>query len=260
MLNDSLKLLLKDYKSQIELMQCSVIGGIASIMYSEYISCIQQKDVPVRRILVPWIRELREYTDINTEFMNKFSDSMLFISEEPLMQKYKDEEIFSIFKYDWKDNLDLVLRLYVIPNAARTIPNMISKKFGLDDEKQQLIQENRDIVMFRKEKFTIDDAVVFALKQTMFNMLFMCPNIKSYRGIIASNKSITWKTTDDTFIAINNSQALCPIFYHKDIINGNIEVLNLINFVTSTAFDEVTDESVKFHTGPLNHSVFVKLK
>ena len=160
--------------------------------------------------------------------------------------KLLDRPEMSIFAADKLDMLYSVFDEYIIPNISKQIPKTITKKFGLDDEKQQLIREDRSIEMFKK--YPIDNKMKeYIALQIALQFLTLKPDIKKTITDVESNTNIKLLMEKDIALSINHSTAICPIIINKK--SFMYDVNNLIMFVTGTT---VCDNSLLINTMPFN--------
>lgn len=238
---------LSEHKDPIGIFQMSLISSVATLIYSEYISRMKQKQLPTRKILVPNMKEVRDYTDLVTPFMEKLADTIIStLKEEPLFDKIKDS-----YKILDEDMFDSVLRLYILPNVSRVIPNTISKKFGLEDDSIQMIKVDRDIRIFYPDKILIDDMIKVVSNQLIGNLILANNGIRLKIHPVESNISSTFKFDKNSIIGITNSNSISPLIYTKGTFDLNPYFVKLFNFVSSSKF-EFNNNEVNMSTGVLN--------
>lgn len=233
---DIVKDTMAKHKKKIELFQWATISGVSSLVFSEYISCIRQKQIPVRQILVPSMRTLSELFDMDGQFIQKLSNELIekMISHE-MFKKYSDAPELVLFSEENIEVLKTVFDLYILNNVSKRIPETIEKKFGLRDPKQQVIREDRDTVLFRNKP--IDDLQIdFIVEEVILQLLLLLPTMKKEIELPEGNRGI--QMTDSEILSIANDQAICPIHFTPNIFR-NESVNKLLMFVTSTQMDEV---------------------
>ena len=225
---------LLENSGEIELIQSAIISGVSSLFYSEYISRIVKKAVPVGRIHVPEISTLKEYLNIGSEFMSCLSKSLLnMMLENNLLQRYIDARELILFKGDIV-SLKTILSRYILPNLSKTIPSVISNKFQLNNPKQQLIIENRGIDIFDRQPIN-EYQYDFIVNESVLHLLLSLPSITKvhYEWDISG---IPILLSNDNILTIDHDNAICPIHINPSIFN-NPKVFPLISFVTSTQID-----------------------
>ena len=223
---------IKEHKSKIELIQWAIISGISSLVYSEYISKIKQKNVPVRAILVPDIKRVREFLDpVNGGFIELLSDDMIDkIANHELIRKYSDAPELVLFNEENIEVMKTLFDLYITPNIINRIPETIALKFGLNDPKQQLIRQDRDIQLFMNG-FIDTDKFNFIIDQTVLQLMVLLPTMK--RNVVIPEDNSKFFMKKDEILTIGHDNAICPIHFNKEIIE-NKSVIDLLTFVTNT--------------------------
>ena len=140
---------MKDHKNKIEITQWAIISSIASLVFSEYISNIKQKQVPTRKIFVPPIKYVRSLIKPDGYFIKLLEEKLIDgIANNELFKKYNNAPEFVLFNEDNIEVLKTIFDLYIVPNIVRHLPEVIEKKFGLDNDQQQLIIEDSTIDLF----------------------------------------------------------------------------------------------------------------
>lgn len=226
-----------NHKQKIELTQWSIISSIASLVYSDYIKHMKQKEFPTKVILVPSIKSVRRLLDINGSFMSLLSEHLIDnISRNPLFEKYKSAPEFAMFSDDNIEIMKAIFNLYIIPNIIRRIPETIDKKFGISDETQQLFREDRDIEII--DGVSIDQ-YNYIVEETVLQLLALIPTMK--RNIEIPEGNIGIQMESDEVIMINHDNAICPIYFNTSIIETS-SIMELFQFVTSTTFKRIDDE------------------
>lgn len=218
-------------RKEIELSQQAMISGVSSLIYSEYLHRIIQKDVPVKRILVPTIRSVREVLDQHGPFMSMMSEHFIdSICSHDLFRKYAEAPEFKIFDKENVEVFKTIFDLYISPNISRTIPDVISRKFCLMDDNQQMFIENREADLFDRHPIN-DEQFKFIIEETILHMLATIPSvIKDIE--FPENKNLIPMDASKV-MGINHENAICPIYINIDIVQ-NESVIGLIEFVTST--------------------------
>lgn len=246
---------IKDHKSKIELIQWAIISGISSLIYSEYISKIKQKNVPVRAILVPEIKRVQEFLNPDNEgFVEMLSDSMIDkISKHELIKNYSDAPELVLFNEENIEIMKTLFDLYIIPNIVKRIPETIALKFGLNDPNQQLIRQDRDIQLLGTN-FIDTDKIKFIIDQTVLQLLVLMPTMK--RNVVVPDDNSKFFMLDNEILTIGHENAICPIHFNKDIIE-NKSVIDLLKFVTNTNISKLcnTQCGVSLRGGIAEYSI-----
>jgi hypothetical protein len=162
------------HKKKIELTQWAIISGVSSLVYSEYIRRIKQKNTPVRTILVPDIKNVKWFLDPdNGGFVKMLSDHMIdrMVKNEMFM-KYSNAPELVLFTEDKLEIMKTIFDMYIIPNVVKSIPETISLKFGLNNPNQQLIRQDRDIDLF-DGRFISTEQFDFIIDQTVLQLLLL---------------------------------------------------------------------------------------
>ena len=229
------------HKKKVELTQWAIISGVSSLVYSEYIRRIKQKSSPVRAILVPEIRAVQELLSSEGHFMKILSEELIDrMAKHELIQEYIDAPELVLFKDDQTEIMKTLFDLYIIPNIVRRVPETISKKFGLDDPKQQLIRQDRTIDLFERRPI-YEEQLQFVVDQTVLQLLLLMPSMKKSIEIPEDNAKI-WMTKKE-ILTIGNENAICPIHFDERIIN-NQSVVQLLSFVTATNIGIMENKTV----------------
>lgn len=234
---------IKDHKKKIELIQWAITSGVASLVYSEYISNIRQKISPTRIIFVPQIRRVQEFLNPDGKFMNLLSESLIDnIRNNELFKQYADSPELILFNDDNIETMKTIFDLYIIPNIFRSIPETISKKFDLNNPDQQLIRESNEIDLFHREEIK-QGQFDFIVEESVLQLLLLMPTVKKEVVVPESNNKMYM--CDDEILSIGHQSAICDIYVNKNIIE-NKEVIDLIKFVSSTTIDHLNDDIAKY--------------
>lgn len=218
-------------RQEIQLSQQAMISGVSSLIYSEYLRRIVQRDVPVKRILVPTIRSVREILDPKGPLMIRMSEQFIdSICCHNLFMKYADAPEFKIFNNENIEVFKTIFDLYISPNICRTIPDVISRKFCLLDDNQQMFVENREADLFDRQPIN-DDQFRFIIDETILHMMATIPSMNKNVDF-PENKNLIAMDADKV-MGINHENAICPIYINIDIVT-NESVIGLLEFVTST--------------------------
>ena len=241
-IHETIKSVMKDHKQKIELTQWAIISGISSLFYSEYIRRFKHKEVPVRVVLVPSIKNLSNYLKPDSEFMEKLSNDLITdIAKHPLMQEYLDAPELVMFKEENIEILKTIYDLYISQNITRRIPETVSIKFGLNNENQQVFRETWEIDLFDNKPIDYYQ-YNYIVEQIVLQLLMLIPSMK--KEIEIPEDHINIQMTGKEILTISNDNAICPIHFNIDIID-NKSVNKLLSFVTNTKFDDLRDGDIK---------------
>ena len=259
---------MNQHKKKIELIQWSIISGVSSLVYSQYISQIQQKQSPTRIIFVPSLKSVNELLSPDNEFMNRLSLELIDkIANHPLIQEYNNAPELVMFNSDNIEIMKTIYDLYISQNITRRIPETIQKKFSIGDPKQQLIHESNTIDIFNRLLIN-DKQIEFIISQIVYQLLLLIPSIQKEIEYPERNDNI--HITDNEIISIANDYAITPIHFATDVIQ-NDEVIKLLSFITNTEFHSLTEGKLRAQkhndivqysitTGPFNQTVITQLK
>lgn len=254
-MNQLIKQAMKDHKQKIELIQWGIISGISSLIYSEYIKNIRQKQIPVRMVQIPSIKSVKRFLDPEFGFLQdlsyKFIDN---IYNHKLFQKYHTAPEFILFNDENIEILKTIFDLYIIPNISRRIPEVIVRKFDLDNPKQQLFRESNEIDLFQG-KLLNDEQYEFVVEESILQMLLLLPTMKKDIELIEDNSQI--HLAEDEILTIGNEKAICPILLNDSIIR-NESVIDLLKFVTSTEISYIGKEDERALKGDRQIEYFIK--
>lgn len=234
-LHEMIKETLNNHKSKIELIQWAIISGVSSLLYSEYIANIKQKQIPVRKILLPSIKTLNELLSENSQFIELLSDKLIDnIYNNELFKKYNDAPELVLFNEENIEILKTIFDLYIIPNIRRRIPEAIEKKFDLKNPQQQLFVESREIDLFNRKPIN-EDQINFIIEETVLQLLILLPTMKKDIELPETNNGILF--AEDDIITIGNENAICPIHFNENIFKIE-SIMKLLSFVTNTTVTE----------------------
>lgn len=222
-----------NHKHKIELTQWSIISSIASLIYSDYIKRMKQKEFPVKAILVPSLKSVRRLLDINGLFIHMLSENLMDdIAKNELFEKYNTAPEFIMFNDDNIEVMKAIFDLYIVPNIIRRIPETIDKKFAISDDSQQLFREDRDIEVFDGIS---NYQYKYIVQEIVLQLLALIPTMKKNIDIPENNTQIFM--AEDEVLMITNSNAICPIYFDVDVIGSPVS--ELLQFVTSTSFKRI---------------------
>ncbi len=241
------------HKKKIELTQWAVMSSVSSLVYSEYLSQIRQKQKPVSRIMVPAIRNVQELLLTDGPFMNLLSEHLIdAMITDPLFKRYSDAPELEMFTPDNVEIMKTIFDLYILENVNRRLPETIAHKFNLFDEKQQTFIEDRSLDLFQRQPIT-DEQFRYLAKETLLHLLILMPTMKMDHEYPESNMKIAM--CDNEILTVENENALCPIHFDKEIIEEMPAVMKLLSFITDTSVTRCDWQEVSMAKGPDNNTV-----
>lgn len=234
-IHEKIKDTMKNHKSKVEILQLSVISGISSLVYSEYIARFIHKQVPVNMVMVPPIKNVKELLRIDEDFMEHLSNNLIDeIRKNPLFQKYSDAPELILFNEENVEILKTIFDIYILPNVEKYIPDVISKKFSI--ESHQYFRESNEIDIFNGNKI-LDQHYEYLIEEIVLQMIsLMIPTMKKELEFPEKNYNVFM--TDEEILIIENDNGICPVCINKTIIN-NVSICELLKFVTNTQIEEV---------------------
>lgn len=251
-MSEMIKETIGKHKAKIELFQWAIIASVASLVYSEFVKNIHQKEVPIRAIHVPALRNVRELLDENGNLSYNLSNYLIdHIVEDELFKKYKDLPELELFKEENIEVLKTIFDLYVLPNIRRRIPETIDKKFGLSNPEQQLIREDYTIDLFNREDLNLDQ-LKYIEHQTILQLFITLPSLQKKQEFPENNSKIYMM--DNEILTVNHENAICPIHFDKAIIDTPI-IMDLLSMVTNTKIIE-TDRMVQGEINKERHWLY----
>lgn len=267
--NEQIKAAIREHRSKIEVFQWAVTSAVASLVYSEYISKMRQKTVPVRHVQVPAIKYVEELLAPNGKMMEYISDHLLDdIMNDELFQKYADAPELELFKEEYLDAWKSIFDLYVIQNISRHVPSTVAKKFGLDDDKQQLFRQSSEIDLFSRKPLA-SDRYSYLVHETVLQLLILLPSIE--KTIITPENNQELDMSKSRILTIGNPNAICPIHLDCEIMVMS-DTLKLIEYVTNSRSTStynpdsdiaamVDDEIMEYRicTSPFNQTSITRL-
>lgn len=224
--------MIKNHKEEIQLIQASIINGVASLVYSEYISNITQKQYPIKHIYVPTVLSVRKLLSRHEPLIEKMkTDFFKEFLNNPLIDKSLPE--LSIV---YKEAFPILMYAYIFKNVSSSIPDAIAYKFKLNDMPNAEIREDKDKQIFPNG--ITESQFKFIVEQSVLYFIANCNSIKKEILYPESNKSIS--ITKNDILMIENDQALTPIYITSNLIENYPIEMDLVNFVTSSSA-ELTD-------------------
>lgn len=220
------------HKSKVELFQWAIMSSIGSLIYSEYLKNIKQKQHPVKMFLVPTIRSVQELLMMDGKMFTLLSE--LLVDEMVRTEQFLKYELAPEFEIFINENLEItktLFEIYILPNVNRRLPETIARKFDLFNPDNQVVRENREIDLFDRKPFS-PDQYQYILRETILNLLTLAPSIMKEIEYPESNGTIY--LTDDEIFTVSHENAITPIHFDKTIFE--LEVMPLLSFVTNSIF------------------------
>lgn len=232
---EDMKKVFVERKHEIEIFQHAVINSIASIVYCEFIQNIQIKEYPSQHYLIPRIDSVRSFLRTDGNFMSNVGKQLIAILPSNRWVQYvnyKEHPDFVIFHDENIDMTDSILRSYILPNASRGIPEVISRKFEVgSDSRKGVIDESYELdifsggIPFSYYKYIIDETCMQLLKST--------DSID--RKVVPCTDPSNIEIGPNSMLGINHRCAICQILLSTDmVIDTNI--MGLIGTATNTSF------------------------
>lgn len=234
---------LASYKNEVQYFQWASMNAMASFIFPEYVCHIKERTTPIHKILVPEIRAVTDVVNEHSSLVEKMSESLIEdMVNNNTFKRYMALDELRLFREDKVEILKCIYDSYIIPNVCRYIPEVISKKFGLNDPEQQLFQENRDVVLFPMDKLAIPNlGYEFVCDQTILQLLMMIPSVQKEQTVPESHKG--FKVHFDQILTIDNEVALCPIHLTMKEFRNVINHV-AIEFATSSSICWASQEAI----------------
>lgn len=235
-INQLVKETLNTHKNKIEIAQWAIISSVSSLIYSEYIKQITQKQVPVRIIFVPALKTIREILRPDGQFMDMLSNRLIDeMIKNKWFSEYSSAPELILFKDDQIEIMKTIFDLYIIPNISRRIPEAIEKKFRLNDETNQIFRESREADLFSREPIS-EDQFKYIVEEAVLQLLVLLPTMK--KDIELPEKNLNIHMTESEILTIDHENAMSPIHFSSSIIE-NKAVIDLLKFVTNTTITRI---------------------
>lgn len=243
--------IMEEHKTEIEALQLSMISGVASVVYAEYIRNFRRQSNSADHIWVPSINNLRHYIGAHGTLTTGLTYTYLNdILSNPLMNKYCKDVRYSNMTNEVKESLNVIFNLYIIPNMTRSIVNSIIKKFSLNDDNPngfQIFKENSDINMFNSQPIS-DDLYQAIVSETVIQLLLLMKSINKQVCIPATSTDNVIK--GDQIFSVANVNGITPIHINMDLIQ-NKSAIELFTFTTNTQIT-ICEDSAIINTSPFN--------
>lgn len=231
-----MKEILDKHHKEYEILQTAIISALGSVVYTEFLVNCKPVQFPVPRIKVPAIKYVSEFLNIDGVFMKELKDRFLGTIRSSRYSYILEK--FDIFSLTNEADLNKVLDEYMLPNLSRYIPEVISRKFRLDEE-QHMFQEDSAIDLFHR-KYDEKWIISYAFDEIILNLIIFSKNatlLEEYK----LGESIP--ITDDTIVVINNKNAIAPILLSPAVIT-NANAVEKIKFVTSSSLKLTVNEAL----------------
>lgn len=239
-LHQQIKDTIQKHQKKIELTQWAITAGISTLIYSEYLSRIKQKQHPVYMIMVPAIRNVQEYLQPEGSMFQTLSEKLIDgMTHTSLFQKYKNAPELEMFLPDNIEIMKTIFDLYIIPNISRRVPETIARKFNLFDEEQQLFRESRDLDLFERAPFH-DEQLKYVIEESVLQLFLLMPTMKKEIEFPEENRGIFM--TESEILTVGNKNDISPISFNNEIINLP-NIMTLMEFVTNTDI-QINDHTV----------------
>lgn len=226
---------IQHHKKKIELTQWAVMSSVASLVYSEYLLRIKQKQHPTRVIMVPTIRSVQELLLPDGPMMQLMGTKMIdMMATHELFKKFSDAPELAMFQEENIEVMKTIFDLYVLPNIQRRLPETIAHKFDLFNPQNQTIRENREIDLFDRRPFN-GEQLDYLVEQAVLQLLILLPTMKKEIEYPEANTGIYM--TEDEILTVSNDNAVCPIHFNSKIFAGGA-IMDVLSFVTNTHVQE----------------------
>ena len=256
------------HQKKVEIIQWAIISGVTSLVYSEFISKIKQKAVPVPMVQVPEIRSIQYLLEPNGQFVDLLSKDLIdYMLSSKYFQEFLHAPELELFRTENVEILKTIFDMYISPNIHRRVPETIMIKFGLNNTEQQFVRQSNEIYMFDNRPIN-EGHVEFIADQCILQLLVLMPTM--IKDIEIPEENFNLLMAEDEILTINHEKAICPIHFNKDIID-NKTVIELLKFVTSTQIHEFAEDAenhaiknekrvaYNINTNPFNTVSFTRL-
>ena len=235
--NKKIKIAMEEHKSKIELLQWSIINGVASYVYPNYLMklkhIVKQREI----IFCPNMKSVSDFLNPDGEFIKHLSYDLIDeMHNNHYIQKYIDIPELILFKPENIELLKTIFDLYIIPNIQKSIVSSIIRKFSLNKEDNQIFFEDRDLNIFEEGYEVSDKTYEYIVEESILQLIQLLPSLE--RKIMFPPSNMDIKITDNEILTISCESAMCPIQLNKEIIN-NEDVRSYIPFVTNTEIEDV---------------------
>lgn len=223
------------HKKRIELTQWAIMSGVSSLIYSEYLARIRQKQHPVQMIMVPAIRNVQELLLDNGPFITTLQEELIDrMVAVPIFRKFYDAPELEMFRPENIEIMKTIFDLYITPNIIRRLPETIARKFNLFDEKQQTFREDRSLDLFGRQSIT-EEQIDYIAEETVLQLMMLMPTLK--RDVECPESNIKVAMCESEILSVENENALSPIHFDAHIINDMPKIMELLSFITNTKIE-----------------------
>lgn len=249
-----MKDMMTDHKQKIEIFQWAVMNGVSSLIYSEFIRRMKQKQVPTQYVMVPKISEVSSILKPDGPFMQKLSDELIdqMIDSELFARiKYTEVPELEIFTEDKLEILKTIFDLYIAQNVYRRIPEVIAKKFQIGSpEARSSIVESSEVSMFDGMEIS-RYFYNYIVESICSQLVILLPTINKSIRTPEDVKKIQLSKHD--ILIIEHKNAICPVMFTSEIFD-NAGAMDLLSFVTNisvTKIDENNENQAVMDDGQL---------
>ena len=242
--DNTIQYLIEDNRDNIEKIQIALTNTIALKIYLSYLSSFHANDGPVKTIFIPTTKEVRNYlcpSNYSAHLWMNIKDNLWdYVKYHPMFIKLRRKKEFDFFNNEDNDNeiFKYLITYHIIPNCMVSIPDVLRKKFSLDDDSVQTFHESD----------TIDEYFVNELKKIEEDYLyeeFILKYIhahKLYRKkVIAYNEIGLYRNDSHKYISLDSNHNIVPILIDEALCDMK-EFMSQISFVTNTDYKtEITN-------------------
>lgn len=222
--NKNVEEFIKSNKFGVERLQWAVMNSVASLVYTEYIRNIRKKEYPREHTLIPSIKTVGSFLNMNGEIIKLLSDSLIKdLIEHNLVQMFDHNKVPDLKILDI-DNIDItqtLLKGYILPNICRRIPETISIKFQIGNpEVKGIMDESPEIDIFKSGihdfhyEYILEETALQLLAYIIHPHVTVVDNIDNTAVIDVFNNQV---------LIISHPSEICEIHLSHDILsNGDI--------------------------------------
>jgi hypothetical protein len=237
-IQDIIKRTIIDHKDEVEKIQWAIMSGVSSLLYSEYIKNMKQKQTPIPVVLVPEIKTIKELLDENNSLMKTLSEHLIDDMYKDIMYlsygKYKKSRYFELFKNENREILKTIFDVYIIPNMRSRIPETISKKFDLENPENSSIREDNTIDLFNRKSIDHDSNFYnYIVDESILQLVIYADDIEKDVIYLESVNNFHFEYDKYNILTVNSESAICPIHFYNWIWD-NEDVMKILSFVTNT--------------------------
>lgn len=239
-ISNIIKKVLENDKSQIELLQISMISSIAGLLYSEYILNFKQVTHPIKKVFIPEIKQVEDILNVESDFMKHISIYMIDeIYHNNLFQEFIHLDEFKLFRGNNIEVLKSIVDLYILPNVSNTIPRIIRNKFGLNNPSNQMLIESNEIDIFDRKSLS-KSYLKYIMDQTVLQLIMNIPTLNRIKTNVEVKENFNMIANNKIVLTIDHENAIAPINFNKQVID-NQDIMKLLSFVTMTSIESTND-------------------